>query len=55
MKRAYLAAWLRADPQLVYNKHQTFARMGFSLALQDSWADVFRAIVRRVKVGRTPT
>ena len=43
-RRAYLRAWLRADPAATFRRHPTLVRGGFALAVGDGPGDVVRAL-----------
>lgn len=52
-RRAYLASWLATNPYQQYERSPTWVRLGFSLALQDSWRDMARSLRMRARgMGR---
>ncbi len=46
IQRAYLRAWLRADPSALYRDHPHLVRFGFGLALHDTPQDALRFALR---------
>ncbi|MCK5799007.1 MAG: nucleotidyltransferase family protein, partial [Deltaproteobacteria bacterium] len=46
LQRAYLRAWLRADPSALYRDHPHLVRFGFGLALHDTPKDALRFALR---------
>ncbi len=51
MRQAYLTAWLERDPFATYLAHPLLVRSAFSLTLQDTGADLVRALWARMGAG----